>query len=463
MNLYLQLRKDPYWEVMKELKLPLHMMNLEKRLEAERDKLYREAKGEIAYEDIPMDLMEYDERGNLTDFFEKNTVIGSMPLQGMFERQISLQHDLLLFNLVKHQLMNNPVIKDVPLDEVGQNRWAKIAANYVSLSLGDFQYSTDEKRDAKFGRLGKFMFVAPRWLFANVLLNPIANNFISNTPGLSQKARQIMGNDNRVFDLYPKDLWEKNKKLALYQASSYWGTALFLLMMQLSHELYGMYHNNGKYNATIDKLGAFRTGDWKISDSTGTMDMLNLMQQYPRTLFGGDPGKPGSPLQSEENRWAFSILNTLGYRASPVLGKPLSILYGKDVLGKPVYEKDKFLEMTYQDIGKPMLAKLGMNPPVELSWSRLMTSQLPTAITEMSQAYANAQFAMKDDDTAKAIAWNQYAVSFLGVRGKYEPYIPYEQMKSERYKKYREKAGTWAPSLIDLIKQKKLDAITRGY
>jgi hypothetical protein len=463
MNLYLQLRKDPYWEVMKELKLPLHMMNLEKRLEAERDKLYREAKGEIAYEDIPMDLMEYDERGNLTDFFEKNTIIGSMPLQGMFERQISLQHDLLLFGLVKHQLMNNPIIKDVPLDEVGQNRWAKIAANYVSLSLGDFQYSTDEKRDAKFGRLGKFMFVAPRWLFANVLLNPIANNFISNSPALSQKARQVMGNDNRVFDLYPKDLWEKNKNLALYQASSYWGTALFLLMMQLGNELYGMYHNNGKYNATIDKLGAFRTGDWKISDSTGTMDLMNLMQQYPRTLFGGDPGKPGSPIQSEENRWAFSILNTLGYRASPVLGKPLSILYGKDVLNKPIYERDKFLEMTYQDIGKPMLAKLGMNPPVELSWSRLMTSQLPTAITEMSQAYANAKFSMKDTETAKAIAWNQYAVSFLGVRGKYEPYIPYEQLKTERYKKYREKAGTWAPSLLDLIKQKKLDAITRGY
>jgi len=97
MSIYLAMQKDPYWQAMKKMRVPLHMMNMEKRIEAERDRLYRAAEGTINYEDIPIDLMQYDERGNLTDFFESNTIIGSMPFQGMFERQISLQHDVLLF------------------------------------------------------------------------------------------------------------------------------------------------------------------------------------------------------------------------------------------------------------------------------------------------------------------------------------------------------------------------------
>ena len=306
MSMYLSMRKDPMWQVAKDLKLPLHMLNMEKRIESERNRLYREAGGTINYEDIPIDLMQYDERGNLVDYFESNTLIGAIPFQGMFERQISIQHDVLLFSLLKHQLKANPVFKDVSLEELASDKYAQLIANYLSLSMGDFQYSTDEKVDAKWGRIGKIAFVAPRWLFANVMLNPMVNRYMSQ----STKARQFMGEKNRVFDLYPKDLGEKNAFFARYQFLNYWGTAMFLLGMQLYHKFRGMMTGDGRYNANPKKLANFRNGDWDISDSTGTFDLVNVPWGWAAAALSGDPERQATGQNSTAGEYLIPVSYT---------------------------------------------------------------------------------------------------------------------------------------------------------
>ena len=450
MSMYLAMTKDPYWEVMKKIRVPLHMLNMEKRIEAERDRLYREAEGTINYEDIPIDLMQYDERGNLTDFFESNTIIGSMPFQGMFERQISLQHDVLLFSLIKQHLQKNPIFEGIPIEELGDHEYAQLAANFISLTMGDFQYSTDERVDAKWGRLGKIVFVAPRWLFANVLLNPIVNRHVSASP----KMRRLMGEKNRVFDLYPKDLVDRNPYLAKYQGKTYWNTLLLLLGLQLFHKFRGMLTNDGRYNANPKKFGSFRNGDWDISDSTGTFDAINVPLGYYAALTGGDPEKQDRYGANSTTEYMMTIANTLGYRASPVLTKPLQALYGKDVVNKPVWATDKFLELSYKEMGRPFLNNIGMDVPPSLEVATFWTSQLPTAWSEGMQSYTEAKNQGKDKDVANAIALQQFMLSGIGMRIKYKPYVPESTMKFERRLKAFERATTYVPKITDILATK---------
>lgn len=451
MQIYLKMRQDPYWDVMKKLKVPLHMLNLERRIEDERGRVYRENQGAISYDDIPIDLMQYDERGNLTDFFENNTLVGSLPLQGQGERVISLQHDLLLFNLIKHQLTQNPVLRHVPMEDLPDHRDARIAANFCSISLGDFQYSTDERVDAIAGRVGKALFVAPRWLAANVLVNPLVNHMISTFPGVSDAARKFMGYDNRVFDLYPPDLWKKNPRLFMYQMSTIVGSMAWLLMMQAFSEIYGMLTQNGEHNATLDRLGSYRFKDWKIADSTGTLDFYNVPNMLIKNFLGGDPGKPDTLVESEKNRWIFSVLNNLGYRASPVVQKPWAAFTGKDVLNRPVWKTDQAMYLWYQDVIAPAAKKSGIQVPDEFRVANFWSSLLPTATTEMMQAYQTARYNYNDRDTAQAIAYEQYVASFFGVRAKYEPYIPPEMMKQYRLMKFREQANEVKPTLMEMM------------
>jgi hypothetical protein len=467
MNVYLNMRKDPMWQVMKDLKVPLHMMNLERRLENERDNLYRKAKGEIAYEDIPMDLMEYDERGNLVDFFEKNTIIGAFPLQGMFERQISLQHDLLLFSLIKHQLTTNPVLALVPPEELAANKYAKVAANYCALSLGDFQYSTDEKVDAKWGRAGKLLFVAPRWLFSNILLNPIINQYISNDSGVRAALAKVMGEDNRVFDLVPKGLKQENAALDRYIKRNYWWTMMYLLGAQAFAELRGIFTKDGGFDAQSNKWGAYRAfKDWKVSDSTGTFDLVNVPTAQMMAFFGGNPGQPDRGRETTAGKWLTHFTNVLGYRASPVITKVFQAFTGKDVLNRPVWATDEDLQKHWKEVSVPLLKKVGVDLPQDMKLAVYWSSQMPTAWQENFQAYGTALDNYKTPEEAKAAAAIQLITSSMGLRVKYDPYVPYNRMKFERRKKAILRGSQEVPSVKDLTRGKNfiqsLKSITEG-
>jgi len=344
----------------------------------------------------------------------------------------------------------NPIFQGIPVEELGDHEYAQLAANFISLSMGDFQYSTDERVDAKWGRLGKIVFVAPRWLFANVLLNPIINKYASASP----KMRSLMGQNNRVFDLYPTDLKEKNRYLAKYQGKTYWNTMLLLIGLQLFHKFRGMLTNDGRYNANPKKFGNFRNGDWDISDSTGTFDGLNVPLGYAASLLGGDPEKADKFTSSNAGNYMMTIANTLGYRASPVITKPLQAFYGKDVVNKPVWATDKFLELHYEEMGRPFLKNIGMDVPPSLEVATFWTSQLPTAWTEGMQSYHEAKRQGLDKDVANAIALKQFMLSGIGMRIKYKPFMPEYMMKSERKFKAFERASTYVPKITDILATK---------
>jgi hypothetical protein len=463
MEAYIALRKDPFWEEVKKSGAPLHMFNLERRIEGERDRLYQEANGEINYNDIRIDLMDYDERGNLTDFFEKGTIISQFPLQGMAERQISLQHDLLLFQQVKHQLMFNPVLKSVPLENKGSHPDAKHIANFLALSMGDFQYSTDERKDAIWGRAGKLMFVAPRWMFANFLVNPIGNTIVSNTPFLNDWLRKNMGVNNRVFDLYDSNSLKNNPALVKYQWATTVGTAAWMLGFQYLAEIVGQLMGNGTVNGNIDRFGSYRLGDWKIADSTGSLDSANLFMTNWKAAIGGDPGyQKRFAAKSSQEEWAFKILNTLGYRASPVFTKPIAALFGRDVLNRPVWQRDESVATVWRDLIAPSMQKLGADVPDDLEASMFITTTFPSFYQEYVRSYATAKDTTDDKAVASAIAMEQLVASFFGTRIQYDPYIPYERTKYEARKSAMERAWEYAPSAKDIIETNDLSQFLTG-
>jgi hypothetical protein len=464
MEIYSNLRNDPYWEAIKKAGAPLHMFNLERRIEAERDRIYRESNGTIPYNEISIDLMDYDERGNLTDFFEKNTIIGGMPLQGMAERQISLQHDLLLYYQMKHQLQTNPVLANYSPEEVGDHPDAKHAANFLALSLGDFQYSTDERKDAIWGRVGKIAFVAPRWMFANFLVNPIGNLLISNIPQVSEYMRKQMGENNRVFDLYDKDIYRRNPDFVKYQVASTVGVAGWMFMFQWIAEAVGQLMGNGRVNGNADRFGSYRIGDWKFGDNTGSLDSLNLLYTNWRAFIGADPstdsrfGSNASPTE----KWIFKIMNTLGYRASPVISKPIAAMLGKDVLNRPVWNPDDSLATVWRTQLAPGLKALGADVPDQLSLALFWSSTAPSFMQEYTKAYDTAMNETSNKETAQAVALQQLIASFLGSRIQYDPYVDPKNMKFEKRRSATERAWQYAPSAKDIIEKGDLSKFITG-
>jgi hypothetical protein len=432
MKAYQNMQKDPDWQLLKDLKAPLHMLNLERRFEGERDRIYRESNGAIPYEDIDINLMDYDERGNLPDFFQRNTLMSQLPLQGMFERQISLQHDMLMFYVIKHQIHTNPILRDAPPETLSQRKDAQALVNFVALTLGDFQYSTDERRDAIAGRVGKFVAVAPRWFLANVFANSLFNAGISN----SKYLRKVMGNDNRVFDVYSQDVRQQNPELVRYMNNTTWGTMGCIAGFQLAWELLGFLTGREDINSTKDKIGSIRSGNWKWADSSGSWDMLNTLDANWNQLIGGDPGvdQRGQVEGSGREKVVEGILNRIGYKAAPIITGPLKALYGRDVLNRNVWETDSGLDQAYQEQLQPLLKATGFNPPDRLPLARMWWSNVPSSWQEYTESYGAARKVGQSKEIAAQIALTQFATAALGTRAKYSPFVPSKNMKLERFR-----------------------------
>jgi hypothetical protein len=376
--------------------------------------------------------MDYDERGNLPDFFQRNTLVSQLPLQGMFERQISLQHDMLMFFVIKHQLHTNPILRDAPKETLAGRKDAQALVNFVALTLGDFQYSTDERRDAIAGRVGKFVAVAPRWFLANVFANSLFNAGISN----SKPLRKLMGENNRVFDVYSQDVRQQNPELVRYMNNTTWGTMGCIAGFQLAWELLGWLTGREDINATKDKIGSIRSGDWKWSDSSGSWDMLNTLDANWNQLIGGDPGvdQRGQIEGSGREKAIEGILNRIGYKAAPIITVPLKALYGRDVLNRNVWETDAGLDRVYTEQLQPLLAATGFKAPKRMPLARLWWSNVPSSWQEYTESYGAARKANVPPEIARQIALTQFAAAALGTRAKYSPFIPHERMKLERYR-----------------------------
>lgn len=472
LRVYMNLRQDPYFQLMKELGVPLHFLNFERKLDAERTRIYQENKGNIAWDQISINMLDYDERGNMTDIFEKNTLVGMLPLQGMFERQMSLQHDLLLYYLIRNQMETNPQFRDLlkgdPSNE--RNRRALMAnastravVGFTATALGDFQYTTSERGDILVSRLGKWVSGAPRWYFSNVALSQAGNWALSQAHSRSAWFRQTVGSNNRSYHLYEHE----NPELRAWQNRMYVGNLMFWGAVPIIVHMIGnllLDREDIKWGGFIGRMGSFRIGDVQVAESTGTWDLWNFGTGFLREAegSGGAGARPKLGETAEEAKMEpyWGAYKRLQYRWSPAITLLWNkLLQGKDVLGRAVFKQDpeftKVVDNYYlPEFANPMARMMGLPEIKDIPFSsRLITGQFPTAWSEAWSAYAKASEKYPSDpDMAKLIYWGQKSMSGFGYRIKYQPFVPQEQMDFFRDSMYlQRKYDAEGPTFKDLF------------
>jgi len=437
-NTYLNLRQDPLWNVMREMNVPLHMLNFEKRVEAERQRRYELANGTLNYEDIAVNMLDFDERGNMTEFFEENTLLGRLPLVGMFERQMSLQHDLLLFGLIKNQLATNPHMRNIMsqpdgMEKIVNDRVARTMINFIATSMGDFQYSSNERVDAIAGRVGKAVLAAPRWYFSNLTINPFINAAASIAYNNIPAVKKFFGPNLRGANLYA------HKDIALYKyqfGTTLW-TMAWLGLIQGIIEVLGRYLHRPDITGDPYKVGAFRIGNWRVAESTGMWDAWNYTTQLARSFLKGEYEvlpKPGMTLDETNMGFISNTASRLGYKASPLLTRGLSLITGRDVIGRAIYKPDVEMQQGIEDMYAqvaPVLRMAGITVPATVDGenipftSVMMSGALPASWQEAWQSYGVGKFHnMGNKSIAQDIALNQFLASFMGTQIKYDKYIP---------------------------------------
>jgi len=437
---YMNLRQDPLWDLMRQMNVPLHMLNFEKRVEAEKQRRYELANGTIRYEDIAVNMLDFDERGNMTEFYEQNTLMGQLPLVGMFERQMSLQHDLLLFGLIKNQIAMNPHMKNIMsqpdgMEKLANDNVARTMVNFIATSMGDFQYSTNERVDAIAGRVGKAVLAAPRWYFANLAINPLVNLAGSWVYNNIPAAREAFGPGLRGANLYA----HKNAKLVNYQLNTWAGTAAAWWVLQTIAEILGRTFGRPDITGDPYKMGSFRIGNWKVSESTGIWDSWNFLTQMASTIYKGGyetRPRPGETLAETNTAYISNALTRLGYKASPLITRGLSLVTGRDVIGRAIYKPDREMITGIEDLYAqvaPVMRLAGFPVPSTINGeaipftSVMMSGMLPASWQENWQSYNRATFHNPGDkQVAQAIAINQFIASFMGTQIKYDRYIPDE-------------------------------------
>lgn len=454
LQVYEEMRKDPYFQLMRDLNVPLHFVNFEKNVETKRRQIYQEAGGKIRYEDIKLDMLDFDERGNMTDYFERVTPTTWLPLTGMFERQMSLNHDLLLFNQIKYQLEHNSMFKGLTNEELVKRRDVKALVNFLAMSVGDVQYSTNDRYDAAAGRWGKFIAAAPRWYLSNILMNPIINPAVTALYKAVPKIREVLGENYRGVGLYDYNLVE-NKELLAYQLKTFVGTAAFTALMPALVELLG--RMLGREDITGEPgIGKWRFGNWKFADSSGVWDFWNTALTTADKVVSGTYTplpKPGDRKSTAD--WLQQVSNPTLYKVSPVITKLIQLVTGVDVIGRPVYETDKEWMRWYEGFFVPTMkqatgAELGTKPFVR---SLFTTSLSPTSWTAMYKSYYEADWQTRGTQPryANEVAIKQLLAAALGTRTDYDQHVPQAfQGKYRLMQKYKRLYDT-GPSMMEII------------
>lgn len=439
-KLFLEVSNDPYYEVMKELGVPLNFYNYERAVNKARQRTYQEAKGKTNWQDVYVDLMQISEVGHVQQDMVKDAMVNKLPVAGMAERFTSLNHDILMFNLVKYQLRTNPLLKGVPLAELKYQKSAKEVANFIALSLGDFQYSTNEDIDMVVGRAAKWVSVAPRWQLANWLMKPHWNYLFGNM----RITRKLLGEQNRVFNSIASN--QTNPALRNYQYSVIYGSMAFVAVAQAAvHYIGQLLFKREDVKADPSKIGKFRIGNWVYADSSGVWDDLNKLRSVYDAV--------NKPIRTEERfgdtpelDWLVGASNRLGYNVSPAIIKMIfEPLSGKDVIGRSVYETDEEWRYLYERKIKPTVAFA----PEKWNMSQYITSTFPTGLNEVVDTTFETKY--EDKSVREAAILTQAIASTLGSRLQYDKYIPGRMMKREKIIRQHQRNWQSAPNIMDVI------------
>jgi hypothetical protein len=448
-KIYLDMRQDKHWETIKALGAPLHMYNYEAAIQKARNSEYQKQGGKVKYEDILIDLMDISETGHAEEYMVKDASINKIPMAGMYERQISLQHDLLMYKLIKYQLETNSLLQGLTHEQILQRPDAQKIVNFIAISLGDFQYSTDEHIDMKWGRLAKWVSVAPRWQLANWLMKPHYNWLAQNIPAVTIKGKEysvkkLLGEDNRVWNSMVR--YEDNKELAKYQFKTIYGTMIATAAIQQIVNLLGKYVFKRDDIRALPKVGSWRFLDFEFHDSSGVWDDVNkTLAIYNALVKKEKPDDKRLGAVDPTYAWFIDTSNKLGYNTSPAVLKLLNIWTGRDVLNRNIYESDENWNRYYQQNIKPFIP----NAPESLDVSILVATTFPTAVNELFAA-SNEAFYEKPA-IRRAVELTQFLFSHQGSRARYNKYVPEEYVKHERLQSQYKR--NWSPktSLVDII------------
>ena len=428
MQMYKSVSADPFFDVLRSSDAPLHFISLEKKVEQERMRRYHAAGGKVKYSDIHIDLMDFDEQGNLPDFYEQKTLLSHMPMRGMFERQMSLQHDLLLYSLLKNQAETNPIFNKMTHDQLKSDPTWRGFVKFLGLSQGDLRFSSNDIQDMQRGRIAKFFFQAPRWYAANILSNPIINIALAELYKRSPALRKKMGNDPKAI-WYTPEMWN-NPKLRNYIIHDTIGTMLTMALVPTVMQLIGQLFQREDINRKPGNLTGWRLGDWEWAETTGTWDFAQHSLKLWEAISGAnysDTGKYGMTPEELNKQNVSRVANVVLYKASPLLTRFVAGVSGEDFLDRPSWARNEAIRNSYIDnvnfLNQYLNAIHGDDIP-ELPFTSNFTTQFGLSwLQDHAEAYYKSSSRVETLDEARTIAINQLIASFMGLRGRYSPFI----------------------------------------
>jgi hypothetical protein len=455
-----ELRAMDVYEEAREAQLPLTMFTIDERLrDAQELELYnlRRINPNATMDDVKTTLMDIDELGTNDEWFLKGRWTQHIPAQGMFERYNAIVHDMVLllqFDHMKKAIMAHGYI---PGSEK-YNTALRDSARILAVSVGDIKYSTNSETDAKASRIFKVLFTAPRWLLSRALVDPIINNVLSSSSfGF---LRNVMGQDNPVFDLY------KGDKAAAAIGKKMWGrmAGAWLFLMFFSQLIADRLPEGTEVETNTDRnFGRIRVGDFRIDPPAGVFDHYRLAFRLAQAAWMVTPSeqKKAKEAGTTVMRDTFDDLHReFTYKASPLYNFISGTFFtGRTPIGEPMFGESESFSYVYDKFVKPRLIEIngGYKPWMDdVSVSNAFVERFPTAVaTVLDTMSATDKF---EGNTAAYTAASQMLNSF-GLKVEIKPQKAIKERKQETNLYTAEET----PNILDLLKGGKLGkAITGG-
>jgi hypothetical protein len=456
-----EMRKNPMYNLAKEAGLPLAMFEIDARLqEAKEIELHnlRATNPHATMKDVKVRLMDIDELGTVDEWYSKNRITKHMPMQGQFERFNSLTHDTLLLtqfdNWVK-VLLSKGYQPNTPRF----NNAIKDAARILAVSVGDIKYSTKPEVDAAASRIAKIFFTAPRWMMSRALMDPLVNQFVSNS-SIFARLREIMGEDNPVFNLYNGD-----KEVAKLGQSMILRLVAVEAMLALMAWVFSNWYPDIEVN-TDDQPGRIRVGDFQIDPIAGLFDHYKLARRIGKAVFSVDPKDASRAEKEGIPQWMLAyrdIGKELSYKASPgvtflqaITGlndlraqveNPLTFpmeAKALNVVGEPLFERSASAKIFYEMIQPRLREVFGDAVADDIPISNMMMDRIPMALPGFIESFASAAEYNRDP---WVYAMADTIPNFFGFKVDVMP----SEARKDRAKKKNMATAEDSPTLLKLL------------
>jgi hypothetical protein len=454
-----ELRAMDVYEEAREAQLPLTMFTIDERLQDAIDlELYnlRRVNPNATIDDCKTTLMDIDELGTNDEWFLKGRLTQHIPGQGMFERYNAIVHDMVL--LLQFDHMKKAIMAHGYMPGSEKYKTAlRDSARILAVSVGDIKYSTNSETDAKASRIFKVLFTAPRWLLSRALIDPVINNVLS-SPSFGFM-RNVMGQDNPVFDLY------KGDKAASAIGVKMWArmAGAWMFLMFFSQLIADRLPEGTEVETNTDRnFGRIRVGDFRIDPPAGVFDHYRLGFRLAQAAWMITPSEQKKAKEAGTTvlRDTFDDLHReFTYKASPLYNFISGAFFtGRTPIGEPMFGESESFTYVYDKFIKPRLIEInGSYQPWmdDVRFSNAVIERAPTAVaTILDTMSATDKF---EGNTAAYTAASQILNSF-GLKAEIKPQAAIKERKQETNLYTAEET----PNILDLLKGGKIGKAFTG-